>query len=124
MSEHAHQVALFNWSRMHEKAHPELRLMYAIPNAAKRSKRQGAYMKAEGLRAGVPDVCLPVARQGFHALYIELKRPRTATQRAGTVSAAQSDMLDRLNQERNLAIVCYGWEEAAKAIIDYVGVMK
>lgn len=121
MSEHQHQVALFKWARMHEKAYPEMRLLYAIPNAAKRSKRQGAYMKAEGLKAGVPDVCLPVARQGFHALYIELKRPRTATQRAGTVSDAQSGMLDGLNQEQNLAIVCWGWEEAAKAIIDYVG---
>lgn len=121
MSEHAHQVALFNWARMHEKAYPELRLMYAIPNGGQRNRITAAKLKAEGVKAGVPDVYLPVARHGYHALYIELKRPRTATQRAGTVSAAQSDMLDRLNQEQNLAIVCWGWEEAAKAIIDYLG---
>lgn len=124
MSEHQHQVALFNWARMHEKAYPELRLMYAIPNGGQRNRITAAKLKAEGVRAGVPDVCLPVARQGFHALYIELKRPRTARQRAGTVSAAQSDMLDRLNQEQSLAIVCWGWEEAAKAIIDYLGVRE
>lgn len=124
MSEHQHQVALFNWARMHEKAYPELRLMYAIPNGGHRNRITAAKLKAEGVKSGVPDVCLPVARQGFHALYIELKRPRTARQRAGTVSDAQSDMLDMLNQEQNLAVVCYGWEEAASAIIYYLGVMK
>jgi hypothetical protein len=30
-------------------------------------------MQAEGLKRGVPDICLPVSRRGFHGMYIELK---------------------------------------------------
>ena len=30
-------------------------------------------MKRQGVKAGVPDICLPVARNGYHGLYIELK---------------------------------------------------
>lgn len=30
-------------------------------------------MRSEGLKSGVPDLCLPVARSGYHGLYIELK---------------------------------------------------
>lgn len=31
-------------------------------------------MARTGTRRGVPDVCLPVARCGFHGLYVEMKR--------------------------------------------------
>jgi hypothetical protein len=30
-------------------------------------------LKAEGVRAGVADLCLPAARRGYHGLYIEMK---------------------------------------------------
>lgn len=115
MSEHQHQVALFNWARMHEKAYPELRLMYAIPNAAKRSKRQGAYMKAEGLKAGVPDVCLPVARHGFNALYIELKAQQ------GRMQKNQIEWQQALNRAGNFAVTCVGWAQAKECIENYLG---
>ena len=44
---------------------------FAIPNAAKRSPRLGAWMKAEGLQAGVADLCfmLPKGRTAW----LELK---------------------------------------------------
>ena len=71
--EHHDQVALFRWAAWNLARYPELEWMYAVPNAAKRSPRQGAYMKAEGLKAGVPDICLPVARGGYNGLYIEMK---------------------------------------------------
>jgi Fe-S cluster assembly iron-binding protein IscA len=63
------QASYFSWAKLH----PEARRAYAIPNAAKRSVRLAAMMKAEGLRKGVLDVHLPIPRGGCAGLWIEFK---------------------------------------------------
>lgn len=115
-TEHSEQVALMQWVRMAIAKHPELGLLYAIPNAAKRSPRLAAHMKAEGLRSGVPDLCLPVARGGYHGLYIELKR-----RKGGSVSVEQKTWIDLLNQQKYKAVVCHGWEMAQVVLRAYLG---
>lgn len=47
--------------------------IYAIPNGGKRSKIEASIMKAEGVRAGIPDLHLPVRSGGCLTLYLELK---------------------------------------------------
>ena len=69
----------------------------------------------EGVKAGVPDLCLPVARGQYHGLYIELKR-----QRGGRTSDHQSEWLDALSAQGYKAALCYGWEQAAGTIIEYL----
>jgi hypothetical protein len=71
--EHDMQCAIFDWARLYENQYPALHWIYAIPNAGRRSKAEGARMRREGLRAGVVDICLPVPRGGFHGLYVECK---------------------------------------------------
>ena len=73
-SESVEQQRLFLWARMQSGKYPCLTLMYHIPNEGKRSRATGGRLRAEGLKAGVPDICLPVACGGCHGLYIELKR--------------------------------------------------
>ena len=114
MNEHAHQVALFAWAFLARKQRPELEALYAVPNAGKRSIGAAAYIKSEGLRSGVPDICLPVPRGGFGALYIELK---SAT---GRTSEQQKKWLSRLNGLGNMAVVCRGWLEAKDTIEGYL----
>ena len=63
-TESAEQQTLFQWARMQSGKYPELELLYHVPNEGKRSHKTGARMKAEGLKSGVPDICLPVARGG------------------------------------------------------------
>lgn len=46
---------------------------FAIPNGGKRNVIVAQKMKAEGVRAGIPDLCLPVMRGGYGGMYIELK---------------------------------------------------
>jgi len=113
--EAAEQKTLLQWVRYNSAAYPELKLFYHIPNEGKRSYRAGRELKDQGLKAGVPDNCLPVARGGYHSLYIELKR-----QKGGKISEQQREWIDRLNRAGNKAIVCKGWEEAAEAIVKYL----
>ena len=69
-SESVEQQALFRWANFMSGQYPALLLMYHIPNEGKRSRSTGARMKAEGLKPGVPDICLPVPVGQYHGLYI------------------------------------------------------
>lgn len=108
------QMILFRWAAMQSGKFPELELLYHIPNGGKRNKAEAARFKAMGVKSGVPDLHLPVARGGYHSLYIELKAAN------GRVSENQSEWLAALNQQGNKAVACYGWEQAAQAIKDYL----
>ena len=110
------QQTLFRWADMLSASlRPELRLLYHVPNGGSREKREAARLRGEGVRPGVPDLCLPVARCGYHGLYIELKR-----RSGGRVSPEQKAWLDRLSREGYLAAVCRGWDEARRVIEDYL----
>lgn len=114
-AEEVEQTCLFRWAAYSLGAHPELRLLHAIPNGGKRSKSEAARMKAAGVKAGVPDMFLPVARGGSHGLYIELKRIK-----GGRVSAEQLAWMEELTREGYTCAVCHGWEEARKVIQTYL----
>lgn len=88
----------------------------AIPNGGRRNAREAALMKAEGVKAGVSDLVLALARNGFHGLWIEMKKP-------GRSSESDAQRAWRLRMERAgyKAIVCKGWDEARLAIMDYLG---
>lgn len=74
-TEHQEQVAVMAWAGYCEKTWPELSLLHAIPNAGAGAQRgQAGKMRAEGVKRGVPDLCLPVKRKAFSGLYIEMKR--------------------------------------------------
>lgn len=113
--EEVEQTCLFRWAEYSLGAHPELKLLHAIPNGGKRSKSEAARMKAAGVKAGVPDMFLPVARGGSHGLYIELKRIK-----GGRVSAEQLAWMEELTREGYTCAVCHGWEEARKVIQTYL----
>jgi len=109
--EHLEQKALFQWATVKGG---KLLLLYAIPNGGHRHKAVAAKLKAEGVRAGVPDMCLPVARKGYHALYIELKAGKNKP------TQSQKVWLEALEREGNKAVCCTGWLEAKAIIEDYL----
>jgi hypothetical protein len=113
--ESVEQQCLFRWAFMEEAAHPELKWLYHVPNGGKRNKREAARLRDEGVKPGVPDLCLPVPRGDYHGLYIEMKRIR-----GGTTSDDQKDWLAELQRQGYYACVCRGWEEAAHTIIAYL----
>lgn len=112
------QRAVFEWAALSQGRWPELALMYHTPNEGQRAPGQGARMRAGGLRRGVPDICLPVARGGYHGLYIELKR---ADPRVSRVSGEQRWWVDMLKRQGYEAAVCYGAQAAIEVIRGYLG---
>ena len=108
------QEMLFNWIAYQLDEYPELALLYHIPNGGKRDTKTATILKRQGVKAGVPDLHLPVARGGYHGLYIELKVGDNTT------TKKQKDWIRELNKQGYLAVVCYGWDEAAKQLLDYL----
>ena len=108
------QEALFSWCDMQRRKYPELRLLYHVPNGGKRDARTALALKRQGVKAGVPDLCLPVARGGWHGLYIELKVGRNKP------TDLQKEWLKSLRQQDYATAVCYGWEEAAETLAAYL----
>lgn len=112
--EAAEQEALFSWALYAAGAMPELGLMFHVPNGGSRNKLEAARLKRQGVKAGVPDICLPVARGGFHGLFIELKYGKNkATDR-------QAEWLDALRRQGYLAVQCVGWDIAREVITKYI----
>ena len=109
------QTVLFEWARLQSGRYPELSLLYHVPNGGSRNKAEAGRLRAEGVKAGVPDLCLPVARGGFHGLYIELKR-----ERGGKASEDQRGWLDSLSKQGYFAVICEGWNAAAETITKYL----
>ncbi len=115
-TEDAEQSALFEWADLMANRWPVLRKMYHIPNGGHRHKAVAAKLKAQGVKAGVPDICLPTARHGFHGLYIELKR-----RKGNDATDNQSEWIESLTQEGYKAVVCYGFDHARAVIEGYLG---
>lgn len=113
-AEHDEQAALFRWSEIMKRKYPELDLMYAVPNAARRSPRQGAWMKAEGMKAGVPDVHLPVASGSYIGLWLEMKSGKN------NPTPEQRRRMGALEAVGHLCVVCYCWLDAAAVIEKYL----
>jgi hypothetical protein len=89
-------------------------IIYAIPNGGQRNAIEAAKLKAEGVLAGIPDIHIPMARNGYHSLYIEMKNGKK-----GTISDKQKDMIEKLKAEGNKVVVCRSVEEFEKEIKEY-----
>ena len=127
VSESQHQMSLMRWAAMASATMPELKWLYAIPNGGYRNPATAGRMKGEGVKAGVFDLALDCARQGFHGLKIEMKTPRaqgikgaSKTVPAGKPSPEQLAWHEHYTTEGYSAHFCYGWWEARDVLIDYL----
>lgn len=122
-TEHDEQSSLIVWATWNHAQFPELRLMFAIPNGGARHPAVAAKMREEGVKPGVPDLFLPVARHGFHGLFLELKtevnRPKREGSKGG-LSDLQSAWIGELRDQGYKVAVCYGRDEAIETITEYL----
>lgn len=113
ISEAKEQMNFICWLRQFNIPH------YHPANGGKRDKREAFILKLMGVSAGVPDVCIPRARKGYHGLYIELKRAD-----GGVLSESQKRWLDILTEEGYLALEINGANEAIKVTKEYLSKEK
>jgi hypothetical protein len=90
-------------------------LFYAIPNGGRRDMLEAIKLKRTGVRSGVPDICIPIARGAYHGLYIELKRVK-----GGVLSDNQQFWLEALFAEGYFSQVCKGAVEAIELVEKYL----
>ena len=130
-SEAAHQMALFCWAALPKNVErwPELKWLHHIPNGGSRGdtersrKIEGGKMKAQGVKKGVADLCLPVRRGEWSGLYIEMKKPAEKPKREGSKGGVSDDQAEfgAFVQSQGFGwCVCYSWEEAAHIIEQYL----
>lgn len=123
--EHQHQVALIAWAhRMRlppaadvEEGATIAHYLLAVPNGGRRAPREAARLKAEGVKPGVSDLLLPLRRDGFAGLWLELKAPK------GKPTELQHEWLRRMARAGYRAEWRDSWTDAAAVIADYVGVL-
>ena len=69
----------------------------------------------QGMKPGVPDIMFPVARGGYHGLWIEMKRKD-----GGRLSPEQRWWQKALLEEGYAVAVCKGFDEARETIEWYL----
>lgn len=112
--EYESQCTVMEWRDYNLKKYPELELLNASANGEKRDKRAGTRLKKSGVKAGMPDLHLPVARGEYHSLYIEMKdgiKP---------LSKSQKEVKPKLEAQGNAVVVCYSCDQAIEALVMYL----
>ena len=105
-TEHQEQVGFVNWFRA---KFPHV-LIFAIPNGEKRAISVAKRLKAEGVKAGVPDLFVPE-----WDLWIEMKR-----REGGRLSAEQKDVIRYLECIGDTVIVGEGAGDASRQILKFI----
>jgi len=108
--EHIDQVKVVQHFRAF---YPDI-IIAAIPNGGDRSPQERVRLHSEGVLAGMPDLCVLEPKNGFHALFVEMKT------KAGVVSDKQSAVGLQLNAKGYRAVVARSAAEAIKSIEDYL----
>lgn len=129
-TEHDEQVAVFEWAKWMERKWPELKSMYAIPNGGLRNVIVARKLKDEGVKPGVPDICLPVMRLKNHGysgadildlvyggLYVEMKRAPPKYVRPGKT---QRDWHKMLKSQGYCVEIAKGADDAIKILTTYL----
>jgi hypothetical protein len=120
--EHQHQVALIQWARS-TKLPPSADIkpgsviadyLFAIPLGGQRNPREGARLKAEGVKPGVSDLLLPIRRGGYGSLWLELKAPGKKP------TPVQREWIERMNAAGYYATWTDDWQKAADIITNYL----
>ena len=116
--ESAEQITLIEWCEAMRGKYPELDLIHHIPNEGKRSPIAGANLVKMGLKKGVPDLFLPVARGKWHGLYIEMKA------KDKTPTVAQNQWLCKLRVQGYRCVVAWSFEFARDFIEWYLNIKE
>ena len=107
------QAKVIAWARANENNYPYLWMLHSSLNGVKMTKAQAGRAIAQGMLSGVPDLFLPVPKNGYHGLFIEMKYG------SNKVTENQEKFLQNAANVGYAISVCYSANEAIKRIEDY-----
>lgn len=120
--EHDMQVECVNWFKATFPAYEPF--FWSTPNGGYRSAKTARDMKAEGQKAGVPDLQLAYPCKGYHGLFIEMKKSRIGKKGQlidkGRTSDNQDAVIANLRAVGYKVEVCYSTEQFKQIINDYL----
>lgn len=111
------QEAIITWAHTLEPRYPCLKWLYAVPNGGHRSGREAVGLKRQGVRAGILDLAIDVARGGYHGLRIELKRPGG---KCAKPRPEQADYIAFLKDQGYCARITNDFDECKNIILEYL----
>lgn len=110
------QIALLQWAELVQVgSHTLAEWLHHSPNGGARSKAEGGIFKAMGVKAGWPDLVLPIATSKYCHGYWELK--------ASPLEKPSEKQVERhamLRAGKAYVRVCHRWDEAALDMLSYL----
>jgi GH15 family glucan-1,4-alpha-glucosidase len=91
-----------------------LKYIFSVPNGGMRSPRERVKLNREGVKSGVEDLALDVARHSWHGLRIEMKGKN------GVQSKEQKEWQKFHLDQGYYSVVCYSFIEARDEIVRYL----
>jgi hypothetical protein len=126
-SEDGLQISLVSWARLQATKRPELACLewlYSVPNGGKRSALEAMRLVQGGVKSGIPDLQLDVARKGYHGLRLELKKPNVlANGKRGKCKEPDEEQIkchDFLRAQGFAVYVSNDLDELKNIILDYL----
>lgn len=113
-SEATEQITVISWCNQAAQYFPELRFIYHVPNGGSRNKAEAANLKAEGVKAGVPDLMFPFPHGAYIGLVVEMKFG------SNRESEDQIEWLQALQAAGHCVAVCYSSRTALDLIERYI----
>lgn len=113
--ETAEQEKVIKWCRgIGKKKFAEVEHIFSVPNEGKRTPYMAMKLKKEGMSSGVPDLFLPIIKNGYGGLWIEMKYGKNK------LTKNQKSWIDYLDKAGYKCEVCYSADHAILAIKRYM----
>jgi len=123
--EDAAQAAVIAWAMVARLPNPPVAqknrvsdYLYHPANGGKRSPREAARLKAQGVKAGVMDLHLVIPRVPYTGLWIEMKHGKNKP------TDGQKDWAEIVTACGAKVVVCYTAQEAIDTIVEYLKVSQ
>ena len=117
LSEDQEQEIVIQWKELMVNQFPKLKYLHHCPNGGSRHPAEAMKLRRMGVVPGVSDLFLPVARHGYHGIWIEMKRKHD-----GKLSKPQKEWLEGMREEGYKAVRADGADEAIAILEEYLGI--
>ena len=127
ISEESLQISFVSWCKYQAQINKDIAVLewiYAVPNGGKRSVVEAMRLVQGGVKSGIPDLQLDVARKGYHGLRLELKKPNVlANGSRGKCKAPDEEQIkchEFLREQGFAVYVSNDLDELKQIILDYL----